>query len=95
MIFKHLFDIQSDIKNKVILYYNHDKNIEYIFSLMNSYLKELQHIKEIDNYSTFMENKEFNIRISKNDEVIDFNIDVISENRLLKINKINSCKIEK
>ena len=90
MIFNNMNDIQLDIKEKLISYIstNKDVNLNFVLSLLCSYLKELSNIKEINNYSTYVENDEIFISILRDEEIFDFNINILMETRIMKINRI-------
>ena len=95
MIFNNINEIKNDIKDKFIFYVNQHKDVSitYVFSLLLSYLRELYNLKELDDYSSYVENNEIFIRILKSGNVIDFKIDTLIETRKIKINKIKCINL--
>jgi len=93
MIFNNIFDIKDSIHNNLSNYLKdnmQDIDTNMILSLLRSYLQELKSIKEIDKYIAFLDEGEIVVNISKNNEIDVFSIDINTEIRKIKINKIKN-----
>ena len=96
MIFDNTKDIQDDIYKKISHFLKdniENKDIQYVISLVRSYLTELKNIKEIDNYQAEIDKTNDNsiiIQITKDNDNCFFTINLDIEVRRLKINKIKS-----
>jgi len=93
MIFNNIFDIKDRIHNNLSNYLKdnmQDIDTNMILSLLRSYLQELKSIKEIDKYIAFLDEGEIVVNISKNNEIDVFSIDINTEIRKIKINKIKN-----
>lgn len=93
MIFNNIFDIKDSIHNNLSNYLKdnmQDIDTNMILSLLRSYLQELKSIKEIDKYIAFLDEGEIVVNISKNNEIDVFSININTEIRKIKINKIKN-----
>ncbi len=101
MIFNSSDDIKKDIKNKIseylkdILNQNLKVDTNNIISLLRSYLYELQIRKEINNSNIEDDKKNYMITIEFifNEKIEKIVIDLYSEIRKIKIDKIQKCNL--
>lgn len=93
MIFNSIKDIINDLNNRVEYYLINSieyKDVNYIVSLIRSYLTEIKNLKEIDYFNVLIINDKIEIDICKDSVNQHIIIDLEVQVRKIKINKIKS-----
>lgn len=93
MLFNSINDINIDIHRRIEYYLMNNiehKDINYIISLIRSYLTEIKNIKDIDYFDVSIIDNNIQIYICKDIDKQEITINLDMEVRKIKINKIKS-----
>jgi len=93
MLFNSINDINIDIHRRIEYYLMNNiehKDINYIISLIRSYLTEIKNIKDIDYFDVSIIDNNIQIYICKDVDKQEITINLDMEVRKIKINKIKS-----